>query len=141
LDVVVAATWLDWRDSVESLSVSSGMNHEGCFSLQQLASVSPAGGLRRMEPNNLPHCMPMWRRSLHDRYGWFREDRYGTFADWAFWLKVMSGAEKGWIEPIVLGAYLLRPDSHNRRSLDWLVWHRQIEDEFFDRWHASLSGC
>lgn len=35
---------------------------------------------------NPPHCMPMWRKTLHDKNGLF-EETYSSAADWDFWLK------------------------------------------------------
>jgi hypothetical protein len=48
-------------------------------------------------PHNIPHCMPVWRKAVHDKFGYFDEPRFGTFADWAFWLKVTKGGEKGFL--------------------------------------------
>jgi len=62
------------------------------------------------------HCMPLWRRSLHERFGWFDEDRYGTSADWAFWLKCAKAGERFWFEEEQFGRYFMNPFSHNRRN-------------------------
>ena len=55
----------------------------GFFDLARLTQDNPP----KLAPHNMPHCTPVWRRSLHDRYGYFDEPRFGTYADWAFWLK------------------------------------------------------
>ncbi|MEO8331585.1 MAG: glycosyltransferase family 2 protein [Gallionella sp.] len=62
------------------------------------------------------HCMPVWRKSLHSRYGYFDEDSYGTSADWAFWLKCSKAGEKFLFDEGAFGRYYLNPDSHNRRN-------------------------
>lgn len=62
------------------------------------------------------HCMPVWRKSLHQRYGFFDEDAYGTSADWAFWLKCTKAGEKFIFDDGAFGQYFLNPDSHNRRN-------------------------
>jgi hypothetical protein len=65
---------------------------------------------------NLLHCMPLWRRRLHDRFGWFDEDRYGTSADWAFWLQAGRAGARFALDPQAWGRYFFNPDSHNRRN-------------------------
>jgi glycosyltransferase involved in cell wall biosynthesis len=42
--------------------------------------------------NNSPHCMPLWKKNLHDRFGYFDEN-YKTAADADFWLRcAVAGA-------------------------------------------------
>lgn len=74
----------------------------------------------RVGARNLPHCMPVWRRSLHALYGYFDERRFGPSADWAFWLRVgASGGRFGFLaEP--LGLYHKHLDSY---------WHRKTESD------------
>ena len=43
--------------------------------------------------NNNPHCMPMWRRSIHDKYGLFNES-YKTAADADMWLRAAKQGSK-----------------------------------------------
>jgi glycosyltransferase involved in cell wall biosynthesis len=58
--------------------------------------------------NNNPHCMPMWRRSIHDRSGYFDED-YLTSSDADLWLKAAkSGSRMKKIDDIV-GIYYYNP--------------------------------
>jgi glycosyltransferase involved in cell wall biosynthesis len=40
--------------------------------------------------NNSPHCMPLWKKSLHNRFGYFDEN-YKTAADGDFWLRCAVG--------------------------------------------------
>ncbi|MDJ0820341.1 MAG: hypothetical protein QNJ09_00855 [Paracoccaceae bacterium] len=94
----------------------------------------------RLEPFNMPHCMPVWRRSLHERFGWFDEPRYGTYADWAFWLHVLREGGYGWMNPAPLGFYYVNLESHNRRgtNLEWL--HKQVEDDFIHMFLAARDN-
>ena len=43
--------------------------------------------------NNNPHCMPMWRRDIHDRFGYF-DEKYKTASDADLWLKASKGGAK-----------------------------------------------
>ena len=64
---------------------------------------------------NVAHCMPMWRKSLHDEIGPIREDLYGTSADWAFWLECLRrGKTLSMAQSLPLGLYYINPRSHNR---------------------------
>lgn len=93
-----------------------------------------------LEPHNMPHCMPVWRRSLHANHGWFEESRFGTYADWAFWLRVLERGEAGWLESEALSFYFVNPGSHNRRGSQLDDWHRAVEDEFLDAFRARARG-
>jgi hypothetical protein len=66
--------------------------------------------------HNVMHCMPVWRKRLHEQYGYFDEETYGTSADWAFWLKCASAGETFWFEERAFGRYFINPSSHNRRN-------------------------
>jgi glycosyltransferase involved in cell wall biosynthesis len=46
--------------------------------------------LENLLRNNSPHCMPLWRKSLHDRFGYFDES-YISAADGEFWLRCAFG--------------------------------------------------
>lgn len=43
--------------------------------------------------NNSPHCMPIWRTDLHQRFGFFDEN-YESAADGDMWLKACVGEAK-----------------------------------------------
>lgn len=71
---------------------------------------------------NFPHCMPLWRRDLHERYGRFDEPRHGTYADFALWLQAVSQGARFLHDPRPLGLYYVDPQSHNRRNSDAVTW-------------------
>jgi hypothetical protein len=64
--------------------------------------------------HNIMHCMPVWDKSLHQQYGFFDEERYGTSADWAFWLKCTKAGELFLLNTKVLSQYFINETSHNR---------------------------
>lgn len=54
---------------------------------------------------NSPHCAPMWRRSLHDRFGLF-DETFRSAGDWEFWLRcAQGGATFEKIEPPIVQYY------------------------------------
>jgi len=81
---------------------------------------------------NLLHCMPIWRKDLHSKYGYFNEQKYGTSADWAFWLTCAAAGETFALLKEVLGMYLVNPNSHNRIHDADGARELGIIKEFFD---------
>jgi hypothetical protein len=108
----------------------------GHFDLGHLSGHEPPG----LTPHNMPHCMPVWRRALHDRFGWFDEGRYGTYADWVFWLKITQAGCCGWLNPERLSFYFVNPTSHNRRGNDLDRLHALVEAEFIGPFLARHAG-
>jgi hypothetical protein len=66
--------------------------------------------------HNIPHCCPVWRKSLHTKFGYFDEKEYGPYADYEFWLRCMDDTTLYGIIPIVSVIYYINPNSHNRRN-------------------------
>ena len=65
-----------------------------------------------------PH--PMWRRSLHERYGMF-DPLYHSAGDYEFWLRLVAGGERFIHIRDVLGLYLQSPGGveHGNQKLSW----------------------
>jgi len=59
---------------------------------------------------NLPHNHPVWRRSLHDSYGYFNEVDYVSGSDWEFWLRCAAGGAQMKLIREVLGIYYRNPE-------------------------------
>jgi glycosyltransferase involved in cell wall biosynthesis len=78
---------------------------------------------------NLPHNNPMWRKNLHDIFGYFRED-YKSASDWEFWLRCVFGGSKFKKSKDVLGVYYFNPRgmSTDKENEDW---KRKEEKEVF----------
>ena len=89
--------------------------------------------LEAMLRGNPPHCMPMWRKSMHDKNGMF-EEKYKSAGDWEFWLRCSfndSKYLKYTSEP--LGLYYFNPKgiSTNQENNSW---KRQEEKEIFKKY-------
>ena len=54
--------------------------------------VSVANG--RIVKRSIPHCAPIWRRALHDQFGFFDSRAYDFCADFEFWLRVAAAGKK-----------------------------------------------
>jgi glycosyltransferase involved in cell wall biosynthesis len=53
---------------------------------------------------------PMWRKSVHDKHGWF-DPTFTSAGDWEFWLRMVSAGEIFKHVDEFLGLYLKREDS------------------------------
>jgi GT2 family glycosyltransferase len=83
--------------------------------------------------DNSPHCMPTWRKSLHDEIGYFNE-RYVIKSDFEFWIKCLKKGKKINKTNLVMGNYLfnqeslsVHPDRRKRRDKE----HREIVEKHY----------
>jgi hypothetical protein len=67
--------------------------------------------------------MPMWRRSIHDRFGYFDED-YLTSSDADLWLKAAKGGSQMKKIDDTVGIYYYNPTgrSSNPETLKQMVY-------------------
>ena len=78
--------------------------------------------LENLLRNNSPHCMPLWKKSIHDRVGYF-DETYKTAADGDLWLRcAVSGCTIKMINHPV-GLYYENPQgrSTNPETLQQMV--------------------
>ena len=66
---------------------------------------------------SLPNDHPMWRRSLHDRYGLFNE-QFKIAGDWEFWLRAVKGGARFKKVPGVLGLHYVNPTGLSTNEYD-----------------------
>jgi len=82
-------------------------------------------------PYNIPHCMPIWRTTLHT-YGYFEESKVGVCADYEYWLRILKMKPDAVFmfinKPHVL--YLEDENSHNRRDANKEYYNRLIEETY-----------
>lgn len=78
--------------------------------------------LNNLLRNNSPHCMPIWRKSLHNHFGFFDEN-YKTAADGDFWLKCAIGGANIKLVNHPVGLYYENPKgrSTNPETLEEMV--------------------
>ena len=68
--------------------------------------------------------MPMWRRSIHDRFGYFNED-YLTSSDADLWLKTAKGGSRMKKIDDTVGIYYYNP---NGRSSDPATLEQMVHE-------------
>ena len=73
------------------------------------------GSLEDQLKHNSPHCLPVWRKSIHDRFGDF-DSSYFSAGDYEMWFRVLKGGGKlGKINEI-LGLYYNNQNSISRKK-------------------------
>lgn len=70
----------------------------------------------------LPNNHPMWRASLHDRFGYF-DEKYKSAGDWEFWCRIVAGGSRFKLVPGLLALFYNNPtglstDSEKRARHD-----------------------
>lgn len=65
--------------------------------------------------NNSPHCMPLWKKNLHDKFGYF-DNNYETAADGDFWLRCAVGGATIRMVNHPVGLYYENPTGRSTNS-------------------------
>ena len=79
---------------------------------RQLYICNETSGWQDLLRNNNPHCMPMWRRDIHDRFGYF-DEKYLTASDADLWLKAAKGGSKMKKINEIIGIYYYNPEGRS----------------------------
>lgn len=79
-----------------------------------------------------PHNNPMWRKSLHDKFGWF-DNKYKSAADWDFWLRCAFGESKFLKINEILGIYYFNPTGISTNPAN-RNWKKEEEKEIFKKY-------
>jgi glycosyltransferase involved in cell wall biosynthesis len=94
---------------------------------------SPKAMLR----GNLPHNNPMWRKSLHDKFGYFNEN-YKSASDWEFWLTCVVGNSKFMKLNDILGIYYFNPKGIST-NFENFSWKQEEEEEIFMKFVDEIN--
>jgi glycosyltransferase involved in cell wall biosynthesis len=84
---------------------------------------------------NLPSFNPMWRKSLHEQYGYFDES-FKIAGDWEFWVRIVAGGAKFKKIPGVLGLFYYNTIglSQNKKNL----MRQRLERSLVRQKHAEF---
>ena len=86
---------------------------------------------------NLPHNNPMWRRTVHDNFGYFNQ-YYKSAGDWDFWLRCAFGGSKFMKADEVLGVYYFNPTGMSTNP-EHDSWKKEHEREIFQNYLNILQ--
>jgi len=81
-------------------------NTENCQSKEAFGCYEAT--LQTMLVNNSPHCLPMWKKNLHQRFGYF-DTKYPIAADYEMWLRALVGGAKFKMIKSLVGSYYRNP--------------------------------
>jgi hypothetical protein len=87
-----------------------------------------------IKSRNIPHCCPVWRKTIHDHIGYFDEENYKHAADWEFWLRTAQNNFGFRHIDAPLAVYRVVENSHNRR---FAKIHSQIQKKIVDEYYAN----
>lgn len=62
--------------------------------------------------NNSPHCMPLWKKNLHEKFGYF-DNNYKTAADADMWLRACIGGANIKLVNHPVGLYFENPEGRS----------------------------
>lgn len=68
------------------------------------------GTLENQLRHNSPHCMPVWRKDVHERFGLFDES-YFCASDYDMWFRILIGGGKMRKINKLVGLYYANPNS------------------------------
>ena len=86
---------------------------------------------------NLPHNNPMWRKSIHDEFGYFNQ-YYKSAGDWDMWLRAAFGGVKFKKIPEPLGVYYFNPTGMSTNP-EHDSWKKEHEREIFQNYLEILQ--
>lgn len=81
-------------------------NPENCLSKEGFGCFEAT--MESMLVNNSPHCLPMWRKSVHDRFGYF-DAKYPIAGDYEMWLRALKCGAKFKMISSLIGTYYRNP--------------------------------
>jgi glycosyltransferase involved in cell wall biosynthesis len=95
------------------ISKKANEKFEDCRAFQVWPALE--GTIENQLLHNSPHCLPVWRKSVHDRFGTFDES-YTFAADYDMWFRVLQGGGK--LAPLSdpVGLYFQNPDGVSTRE-------------------------
>ena len=120
-------------DCVYTENLLTQKPHETFVDNTSKGQVYPAEefSLEAMLRGNPPHCMPLWRRKIHAKNGWF-DQKYKSAGDWDFWLRCAfnNSVYKKYNQP--LGLYYFNPKGMSTNPEN-NSWKREHEREIFQK--------
>ena len=92
----------------------------------QLYPCYEFAGLRGLMKHNSPHCSPLWRRSIHEKVGFFDEE-LKSCADSDMWMKAAANGSQFKMVDEILGIYYDNPNGMSTRAEDWREREQEIK--------------
>ena len=87
--------------------------------------------------SNLPHNNPMWKRTVHEKHGYFNQ-YYKSAGDWDFWLRCAFGGSKFKKCQDTLGVYYFNPTGMSTNP-EHDSWKKEHEKEIFQNYLSKYK--
>lgn len=106
------------------ISYNENESFENCRSMEIYPALD--GTIENQLIHNSPHCLPVWRKSIHNRFGAF-DTSYFSGSDYDMWFRVLKGGGVLSKLDIITGLYYRNPNgiSSNQQNL-----RKAIEEVF-----------
>ena len=85
----------------------------------------------------LPGCMPLWKKSLHEKAGFFNEN-YKHAGDWEMWLRAAAKGSKFKKINDILGLYYFNPRGISTNPENF-SWKREEEQEIYEKYESMQA--
>lgn len=79
---------------------------------------------------NMPHAAPLWRKTIHEKYGFF-DEQYRSAGDWELWLRAASQGAVYKKLPFSLNLYYFNPTGIST-SPENFTWKKEEEKKVFE---------
>ncbi len=83
---------------------------EGSYTIDDLFKIKDDN----IQSNCIPHCMPIWRKRIHQKCGYFNEKINRSAADFELWLRGKNIGLTYSIVPVPASYYYVNPNSYMR---------------------------
>ena len=97
--------------------------------------IMPEFSLAALAKKCMPNHHPMWRKSMHDKHGYF-DEQYFSSGDYDMWIRAALGGSKFKRLPEIVGFYYCNPwgisTNANTRSHRESAQLREIYKDFFE---------
>lgn len=90
----------------------------------------------------LPNCHPMWRKSMHEKYGYF-DDTYFSTGDYEMWIRAALQGSKFKRIPEILGFFYNDPKVEKNVNCYWAREIKRIYQDyeaFFVKYHPNWNA-
>ena len=119
------------RDRLGDLALLDGLSELRSCAVFPDLPFSPDSQL----VTNSAHCAPMWRNSLHDRFGLFDES-YHSAGDYEFWVRCAVQQARFRAIPEILTVYYSNPEGMSTRA-DNLPMCAEESERAYTKWVGS----
>jgi glycosyltransferase involved in cell wall biosynthesis len=102
--------------------ITNKKNEKVEHSQSQLIFAAEPFSIKNLFFNNSPHCMPLWRKTIHNKFGYF-DNLYISAGDGDMWLRAAVKGSKFLFLKKVVGSYYESEEtvSRNKEKLKFLL--------------------